>query len=89
MPYWYRKKVCRIQRQGFEITIFDEDLTRILTKYDVTWSRKDQFCRDQYLTEQPEEFPTVPVKTRLFCLPESEPPSAFRKFNFEEDLCDE
>ncbi len=88
IPYWYRKKICRIRRQGFTITVYDEDLSRILTTYNVTWSRRDQFCRDQYLTEQPEEFPTMPVKTKLFCLPESEPPSAFRKFNFEEGLKD-
>jgi len=89
VPYWYHKKECRIQRKGFEITIYDEDLSRILTSYDVTWSRKDSFCRDQYLEEQPEEFPTMPVKAQIFQIEEKPPATGFEKFNFEEGLWDE
>lgn len=89
VPYWYTKKLCRIQRLEFTITIYDDELERILTTHDVTWSRKDQFCRDQYALDQPEEFPTMPVKSRIFELTESIPDSGFEKFNFEEGLWDD
>ena len=89
VPYWYHKKTCRIQRKGFEIYIYDEDMSRILTSHDVTWSRKDSFCRDQYALEQPEEFPSVPVRAKIFQIEEHVPDSAFSKFNFGEGLWDE
>lgn len=89
VPYWYPKKLCRIQRLEFTVTVYDDELERILTTHDVTWSRKDQFCRDQYVLDQPEEFPTMPVKSRIFELTESTPDSGFSKFNFEEGLWDD
>ena len=86
VPYWYGRKTCRIQRNGFVITVYDDDLDKILTTYDVTWSRRDQFCRDQYTREQPEEYPTMPVKTKIYQLDDSRPSTGFDKFNFEEGL---
>lgn len=86
VPYWYGKKVCRIQRHGFELTIYDDELGRILTTHDVTWSRKDRFCRDQYVAAQPEEFPSIPVRTKIYQIEEAAPDSGFSKFNFEEGL---
>jgi hypothetical protein len=55
VPYWYTRKTCRIQRKDYQITIYDDELNRILTTHDVTWSRRDRFCRDQYAITQPEE----------------------------------
>lgn len=89
VPLWYKKKVCRISRKEYTVTIYDEDLSRVLTQHDVTWSRRDSFCRDQYIKEQPEEFPTAPVKTTIRQLDQSLPPDAFRKFSFGEGLWDE
>ena len=89
VPYWYQKKVCRIQRNKFTITIYDDDLSKILTTYDVTWSRKDRFCRDQYVTAQPEEYPSAIVKSKIHQISEVKPASGFEKFNFEEGLWDE
>jgi transposase len=91
VPYWYQKRTCRIQRKDFEITIYDDDLSKVLTKHDVTWSRKDQFCRDQYAIEQPEEHPSIPVRSRMFELESktTEPDSGFERFNFGEGLWDE
>lgn len=89
VPYWYHKRLCRIQRLEFTITIYDDEMERILTTHDVTWSRKDQFCRDQYVLEQPEEYPTMPVKSKIFELTGSVPDSGFAKFNFEEGLWDD
>ena len=89
VPYWYHKKVCRIQRNGFEIIIYDENMSRILTSHDVTWSRRDSSCRDQYVTEMPEEYPSVPVKSRIFQIESRIPDSGFSKFDFEEGLWNE
>ena len=89
VPYWYTKKVCRIQRKDYELTIYDDELNRVLTTHDVTWSRKDQFCRDQYALSQPEEYPTMPVRSKIFEIGDHEPESAFAKFNFEEGLWDD
>lgn len=86
VPYWYHKKVCRIQRKAYELYIYDEDLSRILTSHDVTWSHKDSFCRDQFVLDQPEEFPTMPVKATMFQIEEKVHESGFDKFNFEEGL---
>lgn len=89
VPYWYQKRICRVQRREYELTIYDEDLSRILTVHDVTWSKKDSFCQDQYVSAQPEEFPSVPVKSKIMQIEEKTPASDFSKFNFEEGLWDE
>ena len=86
VPYWYGRKACRVQRRDYELTIYDDELDRILTTYDVTWSRRDQTCRDQYALPQPEEYPSMPVRTKIFEIGDHEPESAFSKFNFEEGL---
>lgn len=85
----YQKRICRVQRREYELTIYDEDLSRILTVHDVTWSKKDSFCQDQYVSAQPEEFPSVPVKSKIMQIEEKTPASDFSKFNFEEGLWDE
>ena len=91
VPYWYTKKTCRINRKDYEITIYDDELTKVLTKHDVTWSRKDRFCRDQYAIAQPEEHPSMPVKAKMFELESKdyEPDPRFSRFNFGEGLWDE
>lgn len=89
VPYWYTKKVCRIQRKDYELMIYDDELNRILTTHDVTWGRRDRFCRDQYALPQPEEHPSMPVRSKIFEIGDHEPDSAFSKFNFEEGLWDD
>ena len=68
---------------------YDEDLNRILTVHNVTWSRKDSFCRDQYVSIQPEEFPSVPVRSKILQIEETIRDSGFSKFDFGEGLWDE
>lgn len=82
VPYWYTKKLCRVRRDAFTLYIYDDELTKELVQHNVTWSRKDSFCKDQYAVNQPEEYPSVPVKTTVTQLEEPEPSSAFEKFNF-------
>ncbi len=62
-------------------------LKQQLTTHDVTWSKRDRYCADQYAAlEQPEEFPTMPVRTEMSRLPEPEPSLSFEKFNFDREV---
>mgnify|MGYP002624208299 FL=1 len=85
VPYWYTAKTCRISRQEYSIYIYSTDLQRKLAEYSVTWSRKDQFCPDQYASEQPEEFPTtriaVTMRQNISAHPEN-----FSEFNFDREV---
>lgn len=86
VPYWYTEKTCRVKRDGYVLYIYDSNMTKTLATHDVTWSRKDSTCRDQYVTLQPEEVPSVPVKVKIS---QMSPPSyaqEFSRFNFEEGL---
>ena len=89
VPYWYTEKTCRVKRDGYILYIYDSKMTKVLTSHDVTWSRRDSFCKDQYVTEQPEERPTAPVKIHIQQLNPPPYDSGFSKFNFEEGLWDE
>ena len=83
VPYWYEEHSCQVKRdQGF-VYIYDMELNRVLATHPVTWSRDDSFCKDQYLDKQPEELPSMPVKS---VIQRTEPPkrlTGFAKFNFD------
>ena len=86
VPYRYAGKTCRVSRQEFTLYIYTPDLKHKLVEHNVTWSRRDSFCKDQYATEQPEEYPTSPVTTLMH---QSNPPlnrSAFDRFNFDKEV---
>ena len=61
-------------------------MTKTLTTHDVTWSRHDSTCKDQYVTIQPEEIPSAPVKVQIDQVSPPEYNQGFLKFNFEEGL---
>ncbi|MBQ6517731.1 MAG: IS21 family transposase [Anaerolineaceae bacterium] len=82
VPYWYPDKICRVQRYEDKIRIWADDLSRVLAVHDVTWSKKDSFCKDQYVTVQPEERPTMQVKTFIQQKDEPEHNPGFSKFDF-------
>ena len=87
VPYSYKGHVVRVRRKSDELLIYSDDLSQLLTKHDVTWSRKDRFCEGQYpALNQPEEFPTMPVTVSMAKL---DPPKSlnpgFEKFNFDEE----
>lgn len=87
VPFSYRGTTARIMRKDDMIYIYSADLKQQLTTHDVTWSKRDRFCKDQYATmEQPEEFPTMPVKAEIVRLPEPEPSLSFEKFNFDKEV---
>lgn len=83
VPYQYIGKFARISRQGEKLYIYSEDLRFLLATHEVTWSRRDSYCDDQYaIRPQPEEFPTMPVRTQIKQLAEPASYDAFEKFNF-------
>ena len=86
VPYSYTGKTCRVSRQEYTLYIYTPDLKQKLVEHNVTWSRRDSFCKDQYLTEQPEEFPTAPVSTVVH---QSSPPAnrdSVDRFNFDKEV---
>ncbi len=86
VPYSYLGATARVSRSGDTLYIYSFDLRVLLATHDVTWSRRDSFCEGQYedLT-QPEEFPTMPVKTQIRQLPKPSANISFAKFNFDEE----
>ena len=82
VPYSYVHHTCRVQREDFTLYVYDLELRKVLITHDVTWSRKDSFCKGQFADAQPEERPSVPVKISI--AQKEEPPrkSAFAKFAF-------
>ena len=89
VPYWYTEKTCRVSRDGYILYIYDVQMTKVLTTHDVTWSRRDSFCKDQYADIQPEEHPTAPVRAQIQQLNTRQYDSGFSRFNFEEGLWNE
>lgn len=87
VPYSYRGATARIMRDNDVIYIYSADCLKLLTSYDVTWSRKDRFCDGQYPDiVQPEEFPSAPIKSRVTLLEEPNPVLSFEKFNFDREV---
>ena len=84
VPYSYPGRTARIMRSGDTICIYSTDLNALLATHDVTWSRRDSFCEGQY-EAQPEELPTVPVKTQIRQLPKPAGSLSFAKFDFDDE----
>jgi len=83
IPYSYTQKTVRVYRNGRELSIFSEDMKQKLVTHEVTWSQSDSYCKDQYAKpEQPEEFPTAPVKTLIEQLPQTTEDDYFDQFDF-------
>jgi transposase len=89
VPYWYTGKTCRVKRDGYNLEIYSEDMSKLLAVHDVTWGRRDSFCKDQYTSDQPEEEPSMPVRARIKQLELPESDLGFSRFNFEEGMNDE
>ena len=81
VPYSYTGNVARVMRQDGMLYIYSEDLSRMLATHEVTWSRHDSFCEDQYAApDQPEEHPSVPVAARIRMIQPPAPVDSFEKF---------
>ena len=87
VPYTYRGSTARIMRDNDVIYVYSADCMTLLASYDVTWSRRDRYCDGQYPDiEQPEEFPTAPVRSKMTLLEEPKPILNFEKFNFDKEV---
>lgn len=90
IPYSYGGKTVRVCRNAHILTIYSADMSRQLVTHDVTWSRRDSFCKDQYvLPDQPEEFPTAEVKTVIEQTAPELPSNAFDRFDFSREAIDD
>ena len=85
VPFSYSLSTARVMRKDDMIYFYSSDLKQLLTTHDVTWSKRDRYCADQY-APQPEEFPTMPVRTEISRIPEPEPILSFEKFNFDREV---
>lgn len=86
VPFSYQGATARVMRQDDLLTIYSADMKQELVTHDVTWSKRDRYCKDQYAAlSQPEEYPTMPVKTEIVQLPEPELNLSFEKFNFDKE----
>ena len=86
VPYSYSGAMARVCRSGDTLYIYSVDLRTLLATHDVTWSRKDSFCEGQYEDLiQPEEYPTMPVKTQIRQIPKTTSGLSFAKFDFDEE----
>ena len=87
VPYSYPGATARISRSGDTLYIYSAGLRILLVTHNVTWSRKDSFCEGQYEElPQPEEQPTMPVKTQILRLHRPQSDLSFAKFDFDEEV---
>lgn len=91
VPYNYYKQTARVTRKNGSLFIYSDDLSQLLATHSLAWNKSDHTCIAQFSDQnEPEEFPTVPVKTMLKQLPKREPEVSFDKFDFDkEDDSDE
>lgn len=82
-PYWYEGRECRVSREGRTLHIYSDDLSRELVCHEVTWSRKDAWCEDQWsAAAQPEELPSQPATTTVSRVAPPVADPAFARFDF-------
>ena len=82
-------KSCRVMRERYRLHIYSSDMKKKLTIHDITWSRRDSYCEDQFVIEQPEESPKAPIKVTIFQTPSKAIASGFERFNFGDGVWDE
>ena len=87
VPYYYTRKLARVMRKDNKVYIYSDDLKELILDHDVTWSRHDSYCKDQYaLTSQPEEHPSMPVTARVELSAPPKPDDSFAKFDFSREV---
>ena len=89
VPYWYEERNCRVKRDKGFLYIYSMELTQLLTSHPITWSYADSFCKDQYLEKQPEELPSVPVKSVIQRVSPLKRLTGFARFNFDSEDTDD
>lgn len=86
VPFRHTGRTVRVCRDCNVIRIYTPDLKELLVTHDVTWSRRDRFCVDQFDERpQPEELPTAPVRSEIRMVPKEPIGLGFDKFDFERE----
>ena len=87
VPFAYAGSTARVMRKDEKLYIYSTDMSQLLTVHDITWSKRDRYCNDQYSwKDEPEEFPTATVKTTISRTPEDRSKISFEKFNFDKEV---
>ena len=87
VPFRYSGSTARICRKQNELFIYSADLKELLVTHDVTWSRLDSYCADQFAEpSMPEELPTAPIRTSVRMIAEPARDTGFEKFSFDEEV---
>ena len=74
-------------RKDNKVYIYSDDLEELILAHDVTWSRHDSYCKDQYtLTSQPEEHPSTSVTAKVDLSHPPKQDDAFAKFDFNREV---
>ena len=94
VPFKFKGATVRVCRNGDSLIIYTPDLKEVLVTHEVTWSKMDRYCRDQFAEisskEVLEEHPTAPITTTIRQLREPEQlRSGFDKFDFVKEAFDE
>ena len=94
VPFKFKGATVRVCRNGDSLIIYTPDLKEVLVTHEVTWSKMDRYCRDQFAEisskEVLEEHPTAPITTTIRQLGEPEQlRSGFDKFDFVKEAFDE
>ena len=85
VPYTYAGSVVRVMRKDDTLYIYSADLSQLIVTHEVTWSKRDSYCKDQYIPCQPEELPSMPIKTQIRMLKGPDSAVSFEKFNFDKE----
>ena len=86
VPYTYTGRTCRVMRNDYTLYIYSADLSQELARHNVTWSRKDSFCENQFSPNQPEEFPTAVITSHMKGVPSVDCDHRFSQFNFDKEV---
>ena len=86
VPYTYTGRTCRVMRNDYTLYIYSADLSQELARHNVTWSRKDSFCENQFSPNQPEEFPTAVITSHMKGVPSVDYDHRFSQFNFDKEV---
>lgn len=87
VPFKYIGKTARVCRKQDTLYIYSADLKNLLVTHDVTWSKRDSYCANQfYEPDMPEELPTAPIKTHIQMIAQPSEKDGFERFNFEEEV---
>ena len=87
VPFRYAGRDVRVGRDREILYIYSADFSELLVTHEISWSKRDQYCSNQFAEpECPEELPTAPITTNVRMLTRSDDPDLdFSKFDFDKE----